>query len=129
MPAYVIAAKTVEDAPIFEVYRAAVPETLAPFGACFVARGGTLSLLEGEWPHLRLVVIEFPTRQAAEDWNRSEAYQKIISLRLNSTSGNLAIVDAPAWASLLARLRVIAADAEAARWAWDLSAAPSARTF
>jgi uncharacterized protein (DUF1330 family) len=52
-------------------------------------------VLEDEWPHPRLVIIEFPTL-AAEDWYHSEAYQKIISLRLNSTSGNLVIVDGPA---------------------------------
>ena len=91
MPAYVIAAETIENSSMFEAYRAAVPATLAPFGARFVVRGGTLSVLEGEWPHARLVIIEFPTRQAAEDWYRSESYQKIISLRL--TSGNLVIVE------------------------------------
>jgi uncharacterized protein (DUF1330 family) len=96
MPAYVIATETVKDAAMFDAYRAAVPETLAPFGARFVVRGGKLSVLEGEWIHPRLVIIEFPSRQAAEDWYRSDAYQKIISLRLNSTVGNLVIVDAPA---------------------------------
>jgi uncharacterized protein (DUF1330 family) len=96
MPAYVIATETLKDEAMFDTYRAAVPETLAPFGARFVVRGGKLSVLEGEWPHPRLVIIEFPTRQAAEDWYRSDAYQKIISLRLNSTTGNLVIVDGPA---------------------------------
>ena len=96
MPACVIATETVENEAMFGAYRAAVPETLAPFGARFVVRGGTLSVLEGEWPHPRLVIIEFPTLQAAEDWYHSDAYQKIIPLRLNSTSGNLVIVDGPA---------------------------------
>lgn len=93
MTAYVIAAETIKDAAMFEAYRAAVPQTVVPFGGRFVVRGGTLSLLEGEWPHPRLVIIEFPTREAAEGWYRSEEYQKVISLRLNSTSGNLIIVD------------------------------------
>ena len=52
-------------------------------------------MLEGEWQHPRLVIIQFPSRTAAEDWYDSEAYQKIISLRLKSTSGNLLIVDGP----------------------------------
>jgi uncharacterized protein (DUF1330 family) len=50
MPAYVIATETIENSSMFEAYRAAVPATLAPFGARFVVRGGTLSVLEGEWP-------------------------------------------------------------------------------
>ena len=53
---------------MFDDYRKAVPETVAPFGGRFVARGGNLSVLEGEWPHSRLVIIEFPSRADAEGW-------------------------------------------------------------
>jgi len=93
MHAYVVAAETVTDQSMFDAYRQAVPATLSAFGGRFVARGGALSLLEGVWHHPRLVIIEFPSRDAAESWYRSEDYQKIISLRLNSSSGNLVIVD------------------------------------
>jgi len=73
-----------------------VPETLVPFGGQFIARGGNLTVLEGEWPHPRLVIIEFPSRAAAEGWYGSAAYQKVISLRHNSSVGNLIIVDGSA---------------------------------
>ena len=65
MKAYVIAAETIKDPVMFDDYRKVVPETLAPFGGRFVARGGNLTVLEGEWPHSRLVVIEFPSRPDA----------------------------------------------------------------
>jgi uncharacterized protein (DUF1330 family) len=52
-------------------------------------------VLEGEWKHPRLVVIEFPSRAAAQDWYNSPDYQKVIGLRLKSTTGNLVIVDGP----------------------------------
>jgi len=93
MKAYAIAAETIKDQAMFDAYRKVVPETLAPFGGQFIARGGSLTVLEGEWPHPRLVIIEFPSRAAAEGWYRSAAYQKVISLRLNSSVGNLIIVD------------------------------------
>ena len=93
MKAYAIAAETVKDQAMFDRYREVVPETLAPFGGHFVVRGGNLTVLEGEWPHPRLIIIEFPSRAAAEGWYRSADYQKVISLRLNSTVGNLIIVD------------------------------------
>jgi uncharacterized protein (DUF1330 family) len=54
---------------------------------------GRLTVLEGEWAHPRTVIIEFPSREAAEGWYNSPAYQKIISLRLKSTVGNLVILD------------------------------------
>ena len=93
MKAYVIAAETINDSAMFDLYRKEVPATIVPFGGQFVVRGGNLTGLEGEWPHPRLVIIEFPSRTAAEDWYKSAEYRKIISLRLKSTIGNLIIVD------------------------------------
>lgn len=93
MKAYLIAAETVNDDIMFEKYRKAIVPTLEPFGGKFIARGGKLTVLEGEWVHPRTVIIEFPSRESAEGWYNSEAYQSIISLRLKSTIGNLVIVD------------------------------------
>ena len=78
-----------------EVFRICqgVPATLAPFEGRFVARGGRFTVLEGEWPNPRTVIIEFPNREAAEGWYKSAAYQKIIGLRHDSSRGNLVILD------------------------------------
>ena len=73
-----------------------MPETVVPFGGTFIVRRGQLTDLEGQWPHPRLVVIEFPSRAAAEGWYGSADYQKIISLRLKSSVGNVIIVDGQA---------------------------------
>ena len=67
--------------------------TLAAHGGRFLVRGAALTVQEGEWPHPRLVVIEFPSREAAEGWYQSPAYQQLMPLRLRSTVGNLVIVD------------------------------------
>jgi uncharacterized protein (DUF1330 family) len=96
MKAYVIAAETVNDQAMFDAYRKEVPATLVPFGGTFIARGGHKTVLEGAWPHPRLVIIEFPSRAAAEAWYGSDAYKKIISLRHKSSVGNLVIVDGAA---------------------------------
>ena len=93
MKAYLIAAETVNDQAMFDVYRKEVPATLVTFGGSFIARGGHLTTLEGEWPHPRLVIIEFPSRAAAEAWYASDEYKKIIALRHKSSVGNLVIVD------------------------------------
>ncbi|MCK1274705.1 DUF1330 domain-containing protein [Bradyrhizobium sp. 61] len=93
MKAFVVAAETLKDEVAFSEYRRAVPATLQAFGGKFVVRGGSLKLLEGEWPHARLVIIEFPSREAAEGWYNSPDYQKIIGLRLRSSVGNLVIVE------------------------------------
>ena len=93
MKAFVVAAETPKDQSLFSEYREAVPATIEAFGGRFIVRGGDLKLLEGEWPHSRLVIIEFPSREAAEGWYRSPEYQKIIGLRLSSTVTNLVIVE------------------------------------
>ena len=42
----------------------------------FIARGGKLAVLEGQWQHARTVIIGFPSREAAEGWYKSADYQK-----------------------------------------------------
>jgi uncharacterized protein (DUF1330 family) len=93
MKAYVIAIEAVHDEATFAKYREQVAGTLVPFGGLFIARGGKWTPLEGQWQHPRTVIIEFPTRVAAEAWYKSPDYQKIIGLRHESSSGNLIILD------------------------------------
>ena len=57
--AYVVAAETINDEAGFAQYRSAVPPTVSAFGGKFIVRGGNVTNLEGEWPHPRLVIIEF----------------------------------------------------------------------
>jgi uncharacterized protein (DUF1330 family) len=93
MAAYVIVQERITDQETFDAYRKDVPATIAAHGGRFLVRGGRLSVVEGEWPLPRLVVIEFPTRAAAEAWYRSAEYQKLLPLRLKSSTGNFIIVD------------------------------------
>jgi len=93
MKTYLIAVETVHDEAMFAEYRKHVVATVEAFGGRFIARGGKLTVLEGEWPHPRTVIIEFPSREAAEGWYKSPDYQKVIGLRLKSTSGNLVVLD------------------------------------
>ena len=93
MKAYVIVQETVTDEQVFAEYRSRVAETLAPYQARFLVRVGRLSIEEGVWPHPRLVVLEFPSREAASGWYRSAAYQAVLPLRRASCKGNLIIVD------------------------------------
>jgi uncharacterized protein (DUF1330 family) len=93
MKAFVIAAETVKDEAMFSEYRKVVLPTIEAFGGKFIVRGGSLKVVEGEWPHPRLVILEFPSREAAERWYKSPEYQRIIGLRLSSTDTDLIIVE------------------------------------
>jgi uncharacterized protein (DUF1330 family) len=96
MKAYVIVQETIKDQAMFDAYRKNVVATLTEFGGQFIVRGGNLTVVEGDWPHQRTVIIEFPSRVAAEGWYKSSAYQKLLPLRLKSAVGNFVIVDGPA---------------------------------
>ena len=93
MRAFVIVQETVHDRAMLDDYRQKVMATLVPFGGTFVVRGGTLTVEEGQWPYERTVILEFPSREMAEAWYHSPAYQQILPLRLQSSSSNFIIVD------------------------------------
>ncbi len=94
MRALAIFLETVHDPAGFEAYRAVVMPTIEAFGGRFLVRGGAFSVLEGQWPHQRMAVLEFPSRAAAEDWYNSEAYQAIAGKRQASATCHAVIVDA-----------------------------------
>ena len=94
MRALVIVQENLHDQAMFDAYRKDVMSTLTPFSGKFLVRGGHLTVLEGQWPYERTAVLEFPSRAQAEAWYNSPAYQKVLPLRLNSTTSNLVIIDA-----------------------------------
>ncbi|NDL60377.1 DUF1330 domain-containing protein [Phytoactinopolyspora mesophila] len=73
-------------------YLRGIDATLQPFGGRFVIHGGVPTVLEGDWTG-DLIVIEFPDRENALAWYRSEAYQKILPLRLANSTGTAVIID------------------------------------
>jgi uncharacterized protein (DUF1330 family) len=93
MPAYVIGDITVTDPDRYKDYTAHTESTLEPFGGHFIVRGGAFEMLEGTWQPGRLVVIEFPSAQAARDWYGSEAYRAILPIRQEASVGSLALVE------------------------------------
>ena len=96
MRAIYIFLETIYDQEKFAEYRNLVMPTLKGFDAKFVVRGGEYTLVEGAWPYERTVAIEFPSREAAEAWYHSPEYQKILPLRLQSTSCSAILIDAVA---------------------------------
>ena len=81
MPAYVIVETDIHDPEQYEHYKAASPASVAGGGGRFLARGGELAVLEGDWEPSRLVVLEFPDLETAKRWYESEDYQRVKSLR------------------------------------------------
>ncbi len=81
MPAYVIAQLDVTDPVAYEKYKAASPASIAAAGGRYVARGGEVTMLEGTHDGRRVVILEFPSVDAAKRWYHGEAYQQARELR------------------------------------------------
>jgi uncharacterized protein (DUF1330 family) len=96
MPAYLIADVEVTDPQRYAEYRAQVPATLEPYGGRFLVRGGETENIEGNWLPGRLVVIEFPSMDAAHRWYESPEYQAILGIRHEASSARLIVADGAA---------------------------------
>ena len=93
MPAYFIASIEVTDAEGFERYRAAVPPLIAAHGGRYLVRGGAQHPLEGAMPLKRLVILEFPSLEAARRFYDSPDYAPLLALRLASTRSEVTLVE------------------------------------
>lgn len=91
--AYLIGQITVTNPEGYAHYASQVPQTIAAFGGKYLVRGGQATQLEGLPQGDRNVVVEFPSREVAQAWYASEAYQAIIQHRTNNSTGALALVD------------------------------------
>ena len=65
MAGYLIAAIDIKDPEGFDDYRRQVSPIIARYGGRYIVRGGAVTPLEGTAPQRRLVVIEFPSVDAA----------------------------------------------------------------
>jgi uncharacterized protein (DUF1330 family) len=81
MPAYVIVETNVTDSERYEQYKAAASAAIAARNGRYLARGGELAVLEGDWQPSRLVVLEFENLAAANRWHDSDAYRQAKRLR------------------------------------------------
>ena len=93
MSAYVIANVTVKDPVRYEDYRRLVTPTLAKYGGRFIARGGRIEVLEGDWRPNRLVLLEFPSMEQAHAWWSSPEYTEAKLIRQATSEGTLLVLE------------------------------------
>jgi len=93
MPAYVIADVEVTDPATYEEYRKGVPATIAAHGGRYVARGGAVEVLEGDWIPRRAVILEFPSVERIKAWYDSPEYRPLRELRKRASNSRLVIIE------------------------------------
>ncbi len=83
--------KTVDQAE-FDLYQSKVPATLAGHELKVLAAYGKQEVLEGP-PSEGIVIIEFPTVEAAKVWYESPEYREVRKHRFNGATYRVVLVE------------------------------------
>ena len=81
----------------FMTYVKNIPAFLKKHGGKYIVEGVEPILLEGDWHPERLVILEFPSRQAAESFYTDPEVQPMFDVRRNSTVSKLIMADGASW--------------------------------
>ncbi len=93
MPAYLVAHIEVHDAVGFDEYRSQVAPIIDAFDGRYILRGGKTETLEGAQQQRRLVIVEFPSMEAARRFYHSPDYAPVLQRRLDSAASDVVLVE------------------------------------
>lgn len=91
--AYVIAQVDVTNAERYAEYAKLTPDIIAKHGGRFVARAGRTATLEGPPAKSRVVIIEFPSFDAAQQFYASPEYSAARKLRDGAAEAQFVLVE------------------------------------
>ena len=91
MTTYIYCTMKIHDQETYLKYTALTPKTLDEYGGKFLTRGDATEVLEGDPFDDRMVLLEFPTRTAAEAWYNCKEYQEASLFRRASSKGRMVI--------------------------------------
>jgi uncharacterized protein (DUF1330 family) len=90
---YVIVEIEVTNPEAYEGYKAAVAPMVAAAGGRYLVRGGKAEGREGAPPAGRVVILEYPSFEAAKAFLESPEYAAIVHLRTDNTRSRLMVVE------------------------------------
>lgn len=93
MPAFLIADIDVHDPETYTNYREQNPDIVNKFGGRYVALGGDIKVLEGDWKPRRTVIIEFPDMEAITAFYDSPEYTELRKIRHKSADSRLVAIE------------------------------------
>ena len=81
MSVYVIVNINIHDLPVYEAYKTGAPPLVRKHGGEYIARGGAIHVLEGDWNPSRLALLKFPDIQSVKALLDDPEYQPLKALR------------------------------------------------
>ncbi len=93
MAAYVIVDIDVKEPVEYSKYKEMAAPVVAAFGGKYLARGGKVETLEGDWVAKRLVILQFESVARAKEWLNSKEYSAARALRHKTAKSNMIVVE------------------------------------
>ena len=93
MSAYIIANVEVTDPVQYEDYKKWSSAAMQAHGAEVCVRGGAVEVLEVDWAPQRIVVLKFPSVEAARRFNDSPEYGKARAARQGAAVMRMIVVE------------------------------------
>ena len=93
MKAYLVLDFAVHDLAGFRPYIAKAPDYIERHGGKYIVRGVEPKIVEGDWAPERMVIIEFPARENAENFLTDPDFRELAKIRHKTTTSKLVLVD------------------------------------
>lgn len=93
MKAYLVLDFSIRDLEGFRPYITNVPRYIERHGGRYIVRGAEPTTIEGDWSPERMVIIEFPSRQNAEQFLADPEFRELAKIRHRTTVSKLVLVD------------------------------------
>ncbi|KFA70986.1 hypothetical protein S40288_10353 [Stachybotrys chartarum IBT 40288] len=91
MVAYVVCQMSIHDPDTYLKYTALTPAVVKRYGGRFLTRGDPVSTLEGDKFKDRMVILEFPDKEAVDRWYQDPDYAAAMKFRHEASIGTMII--------------------------------------
>jgi uncharacterized protein (DUF1330 family) len=94
MSAYILVDTKIENAEVYEEYKALALSIAESYGGKYLTRGGAMDIIDNDlWTPTRMVLIEFPDMEKARAFMKSDAYAPVRPLRENNAKCTLVLLE------------------------------------
>jgi len=93
MSVYLVCMVRVDDAETYRKYTAQTPALINKHGGRFLVRGGAVETIEGPEFNDRLVILEFPSKEAVKTFYGSPEYQEVMKFRIASSDATFLLAE------------------------------------
>lgn len=97
--AYYLIEIAIHDFERYKLYPLGVEPLIKRYGGRYLVRGGEATSLEGDAPGGRIIVLEFPSLKAAQDFANCDEYPAVAEHRLASSTSRIMLVEGAPHAS------------------------------